>query len=1405
MFNSIEPNVLVCAGSRSRRHWLALAFMSASLLVPVAVQGGDDQCRTAWKGALNVHNATNSNLAVRDDTQVWETGDRVLGVNGNSLQQAGQGECLVGDGSDPGSETDCRSSGRVQSFEQLNLLPSRPNQNFTANDNVIVEDGDTKIVSTNINPEKVEVKPGGTLVIEGAITINTENGFDIGTAGAPKRATLTVNGVDGEITRVFATDVFFDNADVDVTTGDLRTINGNKIRATDDANVNCGALITNGEQRSCSDTDGGVFGISKSKGEFEESRLRGAYYVDGNQFNIKGVVLQGAATGGGIKIQNSGGGNNAIFSDITQGALPNTNGFCEQPGPGNALLAYQMEQFSWNGTAGEVTDVSGNGRDGTGLGDVTTNGDNPAISGDPGTCRHGAFDGDDDYIEDNDAGAYINGLAGITLMGWVRNTAGVGNDNGIFATTSASGKDNNLGLRYDSSGFFTGNSNLIKASINTNQCGDNNDCLQVETQGGLQSDVGEWQHIAMVWKSGDKIRIYVDGREVQTTVTNNGIGVHDGKIDSVDFMRIGGSELSASDNWKGDIDEFLILDGPMTALEIQDLMMDTHPCPVPGAEHYAIDHSGTLVSCDAETVTVTAHDATHNPVDAKDATIALATDADEGTWARITLNGGNGTLFDVRPGRGEAKYTFPDNGETKVDLEFNYTSVNAGSPKTVNIDVIDGKGVTEDSGEDPDLTVRHSGFRITDGDGNPVDIQGQIAAKPNNAPPGAQSLALQAIRTSSDDPTQCEPAFPDATSVEVELGAECKDPVNCAGNQLEITNGGNTTAINTGNNDGSNSAPSYTPVELTFGPNAEAPLEMVYPDAGALQLHSRANPIDDGTGTPPLVEYISGSSNDFAVRPFGFFLDFDPDGDSVFDDRVNNATCAGQTSCAADADGDVFATAGVDFPVRIEAVVWQAADDGDDDGVPDSNQALADNAATPNFGQEAAAEVVDLDRSLVAPVGGSPGTLGGGQDIGDPNDQAFTNGSIEAGGVSWDEVGIIDLGASLDSGAYLGSDDVTGAAPNLGRFIPDRFTLSDNDPALRDGTGMWGSPFTYMGQAFTFASTAEPRITVTAVNTDGVTTANYGGEATSEDFWRLDTPAPTYADATSGIDATFSADTSSGSQTWDASGSDTRADYDGQGTLTISGDEFSYDRIDADTKQVPFDAMIDLTLAALDLSDADNVCFESAGTCSGFTLDGDDAAAGQQAIGSPAGTSTQQRYGRLLIDNAFGPEIAPVYVPMRVEYWDNGTWQINEEDVSTELALAELALANADGTSQPGNSDIVVDTDNFTEDANDTHEAGETMIDTTNTPVPVRVGADAGAVINDPGTVEVVMLPPGAENRGWVDIEALLPGAGQSYLQYDWDADGDPSLDDNPGARVTFGIFAGEHEHIYLREVFPAP
>lgn len=812
-----------------------------------------------------------------------------------------------------------------------------------------------------------------------------------------------------------------------------------------------------------------------------------------------------------------------------------------------------------------------------------------------------------------------------------------------------------------------------------------------------------------------------------------------------------------------------------------------------GLDHYAINHSGTLVSCDAETVTVTAHDDNDDPVEAEGATISLDainkdTGTGEGTWARVVS--GSGTLNDATAGDGSGSYTFPNTGESSVKLAFNYTTVNKGSPETVNFDVVDGNGVAEKSSEDPDLTVSHSGLRITDGNGNPVAVPDQIAAKPSNTEPNAQTLGLQAIRTSNNDPSECEAAFPDGVSVEVGVGAECRDPNQCAGREMRVTNDGTTTAIDTSDDNGGAGAASYEPVNFTFGASAEAPLVLRYPDAGKIQLHFRFDPIDD-SGDAPTVGSITGSSNDFVVRPFGFFVDFDPDGDGTFDDREANGSCGGQVSCAADASGDVFATAGKDFDLQVNAVVWQGIDDSDDDGVPDSNQSIADNALTPNFGQEATTETVDLTRTLVLPNGGSPGTLTGGASIG-----GFSRGSTSTA-LSWDEVGIIDLGASLSDGDYLGAGDVSGKAPNVGRFIPDNFEQVVADNGMFENVQ---SGFTYMGQQFGYEVGSEPTLTITARNADDATTANYTGAFAKLAPADVVRSAPTEDGTTNGrdgdpleVNASLNVgtlvDNGDGTLSYEFAAAEPNDPNDpdqpggstdayryprDQGTVQMDGEPVAVTRVaDGDPKS-GFDTA--LTIAIDSMQDSDGVTADVV----------------NDATPDPA----EIRFGRLLIDDGAGPEIAEVELPVRAEYWDGQTWRANLDESLTALTLGgtdnEIELINTDDPDSPKSGGETIQVGSVAD--------SETSIIAPSSPVELTNGTATltfDATCDDPPNQDC------SDRRGWVDVTGLLEGKQHPYLRTDPDDDG--IWDSDPTGRATFGIFTGQSENIYRREVFPAP
>ncbi|BBG64910.1 MSHA biogenesis protein MshQ [Hydrogenimonas sp.] len=79
--------------------------------------------------------------------------------------------------------------------------------------------------------------------------------------------------------------------------------------------------------------------------------------------------------------------------------------------PLKPIAEYRMDECSWNGTAGEVVDSSGNGLDGTAQNGASTL---------PGrVCMGGSFDGIDDSVLVPDS-SLLDATEAITIMGWIK-------------------------------------------------------------------------------------------------------------------------------------------------------------------------------------------------------------------------------------------------------------------------------------------------------------------------------------------------------------------------------------------------------------------------------------------------------------------------------------------------------------------------------------------------------------------------------------------------------------------------------------------------------------------------------------------------------------------------------------------------------------------------------------------------------------------------------------------------------------------------------------------------------------------------------------------------------------------------------------------------------------------------
>ena len=1031
-----------------------------------------------------------------------------------------------------------------------------------------------------------------------------------------------------------------------------------------------------------------------------------------------------------------------------------------------ALLSeWRFEEISWNGTTNEVVDETTSGNNGTAASlatPPTTANVTPAIGTDPGTCRYGVFNrANKDYIALPSTYPNLGATGDFTIAAWIRTT-----DNTQAGQRIMIDDENNTGgWGFSLGDGGTGNLRFFARNMPATFILDSGNVIANNT----------WYYVAVtVNTTTNTITLYrytTGGTLSSVSNTYTGAFNTDAGPPSIGGETNAAGENTSSFGFSGNIDWVRVYQTALSQNDINTLRQRTHPCSS-GPNHYAISHSGTAVTCLPTDVTITGHDIFDAAVDPGNVTITLTTSTGKGDWTTITA--GTGTLNNGTAGDGSATYTFPG-GETAVTLALNYTDTGGANSETFNIDVTDGAATDPRDNTDPedqDLTFSLTGFRFYNvSDGNST-IPLQISGKSSNTGFNSKTLALQAIRSSDSDPSVCTAAFPIGSDQVIDLGAECRNPTTCAGKTVSITNNGNTTTMNTNNNNGGNGTSSYTPTTLRFTDSgsgySQAVFSINYPDAGQIQLHSQYDiPLDDGSASGDL---MTGSSNTFVVRPFALSIE---SGDANF--------------TAADANGTAFKKAGENFDVTIQAVVWQSGEDTDNNGVPDSGADLTDNAVTPNFGNETVAPTVNITRTLALPTGGNAGTLTGGSGIGSFG--AVNPGETTAT-LSFDEVGIIDLTATHTS--YLGSgSNITSTRSDVGRFYPDRFTVTDNMPGFADACTAGTNPFTYMGQTF-FYNTA-PVLTVTAVNVAGAVTSNYGDTSPAsgggvERFWKLSSTLPrSYSDTTGHGPANF-ASTSTASVTL---GGD--LDFDGQGTLTLANDisggdrdSFLYTRT---TEEAPFGGSVDLTFQAAGLTDTDGVCYDpdNNGTCDDYTHL---TQAGVEA-GSAAVSGSNQRFGRLVIGSAAGSELLPVVVPFRTEYYTGTGFQTNSDDQCMALNTADISLTSAvEGPIAGG----PVDVSNAAGCAD-----GHTSI---------TMGAFSG------GEAGLTFTAPGDQCTGYANVDLDLGAISLTigtinypdlnFLKYDWngvDEGGDGNVnDDNPSGRADFGVFDGPRELIYFRE-----
>ncbi|XOV89030.1 MAG: CCXG family PEP-CTERM protein [Pseudomonadota bacterium] len=477
----------------------------------------------------------------------------------------------------------------------------------------------------------------------------------------------------------------------------------------------------------------------------------------------------------------------------------------------------------------------------------------------------------------------------------------------------------------------------------------------------------------------------------------------------------------------------------------------------------------------------------------------------------------------------------------------------------------------------------------------------------------------------------------------------------------------------------------------------------------------------DQAGNPRALDSYA-SSAPYVVRPFAL-----------------RTTALGNPG-ATGPGGAGYVSAGSNFTVTVAGVAYDAADDSGiplglaGDGVVDDIAGLGDNPVLPSFGNES--ETVSLGSILMAPSGGNDPGLAGAL----PLFSGFTNGQASRV-FRFDEVGIILLTSTISDGNYLGAGGVVTARTQtsslpVGRFYPDHFLVSPGSvgsmaAACTSGT----TPFVYSGQAFGWLTT--PSFRISPRDASGlVLLNNYQGAFVYLEAGEVAVNYPT-ADTGNGLPVVATPDTGVLSE-------------NGDGSLTYTLgllDALRYSRTPA-AMRAPFVAQLEVELASISET-TDSI-----------------VATGVPLALAPAGQEI--RYGRLRLDNAFGPETEDLRVTARAEYLSATGWATNTMD---GCSLPFAGLGTTPDSAPPGS----------------------------HTGIPVR-GGTTDLVFASPlvaGDAAMTFSAPGIGNTGQVGISLDLSSL--PFLQFDWDGNGLP--DTVLEREAAFGHYRGHDRVIYWREV----
>lgn len=499
---------------------------------------------------------------------------------------------------------------------------------------------------------------------------------------------------------------------------------------------------------------------------------------------------------------------------------------------------------------------------------------------------------------------------------------------------------------------------------------------------------------------------------------------------------------------------------------------------------------------------------------------------------------------------------------------------------------------------------------------------------------------LQAIETDNETGA-CKALF--TGKKEVFIGVKCIDPVKCSGLvPFELTSEYESVSLTPVDQDKNYI---HTAINVKFDEDGKAEFENRFRDVGKLRIgvFVMLEGAPPAPGEPVDVRRsLTGGSENFVIFPAAL---------QAFPLNDDGTTHPGGMS--------PFKAAGTPFDVKVQSF--------DIDG-----------NVTPNFGRESGTALIELTSERVWPATGVNGEITG---LDPANRDLTILGQVTYNDIAWSDVGIVDIRAALAGNIYLDANpipanQITSTPGEIGRFFPSHF-IFDSGTVSNECTD-----FTYMG-----SPGIETQFIMRAANINNDVTFNYNADYNDKALVRI---VAAHTDPADDADDEFSS-----RLLYRNSASDwVTPEFEGwqAGTLDVvlNASELKFGRLADSSIDGPYP---EVRLGLRIMEELDDRDFDFA------------ALTEEQKLQSLLGESVRigdeddldvlnMRYGRLVLENVFGPENEPLPVLMRAEYWNGQRFAINLSDECTPHNFASLSVvADPDniGPTESGTAGLLTD------------------------------------------------------------------------------------------------------------------